>query len=160
MRCKWEVLRNMKTRLASVDYLTFLQCYKYNLWGANSTFISKWKVGDQLVFKVDKKLVAVAEITGEAYMDNVVIWSNGLFWNRVPLKFTKVLRPMEGIDFEEYLKPHFLELWGKKYGWVILNKHPLPDEITDIIMNAFKSKEDSSTSYIDIDNMISEKKLR
>jgi len=89
----------MKTRIASVDYKTFLLCYKYNLWGENNVYLSKWEVGDQLVFKVGGKILALAEINGEAYLDDTIIWDNGLFWNRLPIKFKKILSPNNGIDF-------------------------------------------------------------
>lgn len=150
----------MITRMASVDYLTFLMCYKYNLWGANNVYVSKWKIGDHLVFKVGDKIVAIAEIVEEAYMDDTIIWENGLFWNRVPLKFIKVLSEENCVSFEKLLKPLFTERWGKKYGWVILNKHPLPDEIISEITKAFKNNQDESKYYKNIDNIIAEVKSR
>lgn len=146
----------MATRIASVNYLTFLQCYQNKLWGANNVYISKWSIGDHLVFKIKDNVVAISEIIGEAYMDNKVIWDNGLFWNRIPLNFIKVFKLSDAISFEELLKPHFLELWGKKYGWVILNKHPLPDEIVTKIISAFELKEDDTSFYRCIDNLIAE----
>lgn len=144
----------MLIRIASVDLLTFLLCYKYNLWGANNIYISKWNIGDQLIFKIEDKLIAISEITGEAYMDDKIIWDNGLFWNRIPLKFLKVLEPSESISFSATLKPLFLKKWGKKYGWVILNKYPLPENINSIIKETFDEKHNASFYYENIDKLI------
>ena len=138
-----------------MDFLTFLQCFKHSLWGANNVFISKWEIGDRLIFKVGDKLIAVAEITGEAFMDDSIIWSNGLYWNRVPLNFIKVLTPNDGISFNDKFKSIFERLWGKKYGWVILNKHPLPDEIVTSIFEAFDAHKDLTKCYNNIDELIS-----
>ena len=129
----------MAIRVASVSMETFLVCIKHKLWGANSTGISKWGVGDKLIFKVNDKLMAVATVAGPAYMDDKEIWANGLFWNRLPITFDTVLTENDAVDFGA-VKGLFENEWGKKYGWVILNKHPLPLNLGNQLVKMISSK--------------------
>lgn len=130
----------MKIRIASVDEQTFTECLESNLWGANNVYNSKWEPGDKLVFKVKDHIVASATISGPAYMDDLVVWTNGLYWNRNPLKFDYVLPKDKHISFSEKYTARFVSLWGKKYGWVILNKYPLPDDLGQDILRDIEAQ--------------------
>ncbi|UFS71765.1 EVE domain-containing protein [Geomonas sp. RF6] len=128
----------MKTRLCCLSEEHFNTCVAHKLWGANSTHPKKWDIGDILIFKVDNKLAGVARVIGEAYIDDTKIWDNGLFFYRVELDFERVLTPENRIAFDGEIKDSFISLWGKSYGWVILNKYPLPLSIRDLILSKFK----------------------
>jgi hypothetical protein len=147
----------MVVRIASVSMETFLYCIKLNLWGTNSNFLYKWHIGDKLIFKVENKLMAVASVAGEAYLDDKEVWPNGLFWNRLPLSFDIVLKEEDAVDFNSDIKDLFLKEWGKKYGWVILNKYPLPTEIGNALLNVFVNKNNNNQYYkTNIDKLISQ----
>lgn len=126
----------MALRIAKVDYNTFKKCVDFRLWGSKNT-LNHWNKGDYLAFKVGDFLLGIAEVTGEAFFEDKVVWENGVFSNRLPLSFIKVYNENEGINFNNELKDLFLKYWGIKYGWVILNKKAMPEEIESKILKLF-----------------------
>lgn len=137
----------MKARIAKVDEQQFSNCVKHKLWGANHTFIDKWDIGELLIFSIDRKIAAIAEITGKSYMDDTVIWDNGLFWNRIPLEFRHILAPEDRIPMSDSIKEMLIKDWGPKYGWGILNKTPLNQDTTDYIISEVQSRPNSLAKY-------------
>lgn len=137
----------MAIRIASVDKSTFFTCIKHNLWGANNGSVDKWNIGDTLIFKVNNSLKAVARIVDKPYVDDTPIWENGLFWNRVPLEFDNILNDENSITFSGEIRDMFLREWGINYGWVILNKYPLKDDIAGSILKQFETKENNISYY-------------
>jgi len=130
----------MTVRIASISEDQLAVCIKHNLWGANNSLLSKWEKGDILIFKINDELVATAKVTGKFFLDDKTIWKNDIFYNRIPIEFTAVLSSQKRIPFNGEIKNMFLKEWGKKYGWVILNKYPLPEIIAKTILNKFSKK--------------------
>ena len=137
----------MKVRIVSVREKQFLVCFKCGLWGANNVHISKWEIGDVLIFKIGKYIVGTAEVTGESYMDDAVIWDNGLFWNRLPIQFNYMLQKEDYLSIDCGIKDLLINEWGKNYGWGILNKMPLEDGTTQFILNELGKKPNSMNYY-------------
>ena len=130
----------MKVRIASVNEEHFSVCIKNNMWGANTTIVNKWEIGDILIFSVDKQIAAIAEIAGESYWDDKELWDNGLFWNRVPLKFQYILSPEDRIPVAGPIRDLLKKEWGENYGWGILNKTPLKQDTAKYIINEIHSR--------------------
>ncbi len=66
------------------------KCIKHELWGANNNF-KQWQIGDILIVTVDRKFAAIAEVTGEVFMDDLRIWEGDYFPYRIPIKFNCIL---------------------------------------------------------------------
>ena len=125
----------MKTRIASVNEEQFQKCLEKKVWGSNNNSIDKWEIGDLLIFSVNREIGAVAEIVGESYLDDSVIWDNGIFWNRIEIDFKYVLEPKNRIPIVNEIREFLYKDWGKNYGWGILNKVPLEEETAKIIIS-------------------------
>ena len=83
----------MTMRLTTVDEFQLLTCLKHQVWGSKAARFKDWRVGDQLVFLVDKAVAALAEVTGEPYVSKETVWDNGLFPHRIPIRFTHAMLP-------------------------------------------------------------------
>lgn len=128
----------MNLRICSISEEHLNTCVEHDVWGAHGAkMFSGWELGDLLVFKVGNCFAALAKINGEPYLDNTVIWDNGLYYDRIKISFEVVLDAEKRIPFDGVLKSLFLEKWGHKYGWVILNKYPVPDDIKTLICEKF-----------------------
>jgi len=54
----------MTIRLSKVDEFQLLTCLQHGLWGSMSARFKDWHIGDGLVITVDKRLTALAEVSG------------------------------------------------------------------------------------------------
>ena len=61
--------------------LRFKKCVDFRLWGSKNT-LNHWNKGDYLAFKVGDFLLGIAEVTGDAFFEDKVVWENGVFSNR------------------------------------------------------------------------------
>ncbi len=131
----------MVVRIGKTSEKALETCTKYGLWGEKNS-LAKWEIGDQLILYVNKKLAAVAEVTGKAFKDNSPIWEQGIFPSRIPIKFNYILKKDDMIPFDAEIIGTFMDEWGLNYGWGIQSKHPLSKEAGErlIEMIARKSK--------------------
>ena len=127
----------MRLRVASVKNEQFETCLLYKVWGSNKSNIRDWKIDDYLVFKVGNEYKALVQITGELYEDDLLIWDNGFYPYRLPFKIIKMSSDKKKVLHEGAIKNSFLEKYGIKYGWTILNKVVLDIEVANQIMEAF-----------------------
>ena len=128
----------MAMRVASIKKDQYDKCCEYGLWGDERSSVKRWNIDDLLVFKVENKIKSIAKVTGLAFEDDLLIWDNGFYPNRIPIVILKEFDDEKAVEIYEVFRKSMLEIYGEKYGWVILNKHPLIDTI-----------EDKLSSYID-----------
>ena len=128
----------MAMRVASIKKDQYDKCVEFGLWGDERSSVKRWDVEDLLVFKVENKIKSIAKVTGLAFEDDLLIWDNGFYPNRIPIIILKEFDDEKAVEIYEVFRKSMLEIYGEKYGWVILNKHPLIDKI-----------EDKLASYID-----------
>ena len=124
----------MIMRVASIDLRQYSSCLEYGLWGEEKSGIKKWAVGDFLLFKVKNEIKSIVRISGSFFEDNLLIWDNGFYKYRIPFQMVKKFDNKKG----KLLLAEFTEMmiseYGKKYGWVILNKIPIKKEIAEYIL--------------------------
>lgn len=125
----------MIIRIASIQADQYNVCKEYGLWGDERNSVGKWDIGDLLLFKVGEELVSIAEISGSSFQDDLIIWNNGFYPHRIPIKIIKEFSENSRTQYFEELRNLLLMEYGKKYGWVILNKHPLKDSIVHMVIN-------------------------
>jgi hypothetical protein len=138
----------MKTRIAKVDEFQFLTCLKYGLWGGNTNLVKSWNDGDVLVLSIDKEIAAIAEIVGQSFVSDDVIWDNGFFGYRIKLNFIHILAKEDRIPIQGDIKELLIKAWGKNYGCGILNKTPLPADIANIVLDTIKKKSNNKENFI------------
>ena len=145
----------MNVRMASVDEYQFLRCLKYGVWGSNQRRIDKWNIGDMLIFSIDKKITALAEVTGAIYETDELLWDNGIYMYRLPLKFKVVLSVEDRIPVVGDIKDYLVLSWGFNYGTGIVNKRLLNEEAAKFIVEKIEDKPNSLLFFLDnIDRLI------
>ena len=117
----------MRIRLTKIDEFQFLTCFKHQVWGSKAARFKDWNVGDYLVFIVEKTIAGLAEISGEPYASKKVVWDNGLFPHRIPLKFTHAFLQPNRLPILGEVRDALTSTWGPRYGWGILNQQLLQD---------------------------------
>ncbi len=139
---KGERGKDMSLRLTKVNEFQFLTCLKHEVWGSNQQRFGKWGIGERLAFLVGTNLAALAEISGEAYMDDEIIWDNGLFPYRIPIAFSHVMleehRPsIRGAIQESFLskKDHWIN-----YGSFLSTQSIISERSESLILAAIRSK--------------------
>ena len=151
----------MRLRLTKIDEFQFLTCFKNQVWGSNSARFKEWQVGDYLVFIVEKTIAGLAEISGEPYVSKKVLWDNGLFPHRIPLKFNYVFLQSNRLPILGEVRDALTSAWGPRYGWGILNQQLLQDNPTETIIKAVRSRHnDLSEIQINIDQHLDEAKSK
>jgi hypothetical protein len=123
-------------RVASVDEVHFLTSLKYDVWGSSTARFKNWQVGDYLLFVVDKAIAGVAEVSGEPFVSQEVLWEGGLYPYRVPLKFVHVMRPEIRPPIYGDVWEAFTSAWGTRYGWGMATQTPLPESAAEIVFEA------------------------
>lgn len=124
----------MNLRIASIDNEQFTICVEKELWGSNYSGLTKWQPGDKLLFFVDKEVAGLAEISGEYFASDEVVWENGVFPYRIPLRFIYVLPANKRVPTRNIIKEKLMECWGHNWGWGIQAKHPVaPQQAIEIL---------------------------
>ena len=77
----------MRLRFTAVDEYQFLTCVKNEVWGSKSARFRDWQKGDLLAVVVEKQIAGLGKVSGEPYKSDKIVWDNGLFPYRVPIKF-------------------------------------------------------------------------
>lgn len=137
----------MRLRLTKIDEYQFLTCLKHALWGSKSPRFSDWYEGDKFAILVDKSIAALAEISGRPFESKDEVWDNGLFPNRIPLKFVHVLEPRDRPPILGEIRDALMQHWGTKYGWRILNQEVLESPGSDILVNAITARPNALSQY-------------
>ena len=133
----------MRLRIASIKEEQYQKCLEFCVWGSDKVVMKEWKIGDYLAFKVDSEFSALVRISGETYSDDLLIWENGYYQYRIPFEIIKRLEVGNRVQHEGEIKDLFLKHYGKQYGWTILNKVIINEEISKCILSKFGIKEDS-----------------
>jgi len=138
----------VRLRLTKIDEYQFLTCLKHGLWGSKSARFKSWIEGDLLVFIVEKSLAALAQVSGKSFESREKIWDNGIFPNRIPLKFIHVLSPKDRPPILGEVRDALTHKWGPHYGWAILNQQVLGSPEAEVVANAISSKINAIEDYI------------
>lgn len=150
----------MRLRLVSVDELQFLTCLKYQLWGSKSARFKEWKIGDYLIFVVDKAIAGLAEVVAESYESKEKIWDNGIFPYRIPIKIVHAMHRENRPPILGQIRDILTAEWGTTYGWGIRNQQLLQDKSADTIVGAVRSqRNDLPTLETRFDNYFEEASL-
>ena len=112
----------MRLRITKVDEYQFLTCLKNSLWGSKSARFKDWQEGDYLAFIVNKELAGFATISGKPFYSSEVVWDNGLFPYRIPIKFGHLLKKEQRVPILGEVRDVLTSAWGPSYGWGILNQ--------------------------------------
>lgn len=130
----------MRLRLTKVDEYQFLTCLKCSLWGSRSSRFRDWQEGDYLAFIVDKGLTALAIVAGKPFHSTEIVWDNGLFPYRIPLKFVHVLQKDQRVPILGEVRDTLTSAWGPRYGWGILNQQLLENTQALTLVKAITSR--------------------
>jgi hypothetical protein len=125
----------MRLRLTKVDEFQFLTCVKNEVWGSNSARFKSWQIGDLLGFIVEKQIAGLAEVTGSPFKSDKPVWDNGLFPNRIPIKFISLFEQGNRPNILGPIRDTLTSVWTASYGWGILNQVLLVNPKADIIYN-------------------------
>lgn len=137
----------MSTRITKVDEFQFLTCVKYKVWGATTNRFKSWKIGDILIFIIDKHFVALAKVIGESYKSSEKVWDNGDYPYRIDINFIYILSKENRLPILGELRDALINAWGTSYGWGILNQKALPPEAETQIINAFNNQTNDLKHY-------------
>jgi len=129
----------MRMRITSLDEKQLSSCVANNIWGSNRNIFNNWETGDILVFCINKEIAAAAKVSGSLVVTGEPIWDNGLFPWRLPLNFTHYFEPGNRIPFQGDIRDTFVDLYGKRYGYVFLNKFIIKAKPADIIWEKITS---------------------
>jgi len=147
----------MRLRFTKVDEFQFLTCVKHEVWGSKSNRFADWQKGDLLAIIVNKQIAGVAEVSGEVYKSEKIVWDNGLFPYRIPLKFKYLFTKEDRPHLLGSIRDALINAWTTRYGWGILNQHLLDDHNAEIIYKEIKSRKNQITTFLKmIDSLIIE----
>ncbi len=147
----------MRLRLSTVDEFQLLTCFKHSIWGSEPNRFKDWQKGDSLAIIVDKKLAALAEISGEPFFSREKIWDNGLYPNRIPLRFNSILLPDDRPLILGEIRDSLTEEWGPSYGWGILGQQKLSEKSAEVIIKSIKSQKNSINYFKEnLENLLSQ----
>jgi hypothetical protein len=151
----------MGLRITKVDEYQFLTCLKHGLWGSHKRRFDKWKVGEMLVFIVDKRITALVEVVGEAFYSEEEIWDNGLFPYRIPIRFIHIMSPENRIPVLGEVRDVLINAWGNNYGIGILSQSLLTGDSESIIIDQIKKQRNDLKRYKDdLKNLLQEAKQK
>ena len=127
--------------------------------GSKTARFRDWKVGDSLVFLVNKAVAGVAEVSGEPYVSKQRVWDNGVFPHRILVKFVHVLLPRSRPPVLGDIRDALTSAWGTRYGIGILNQSILPDAGAQVVLEAIRScRNDLGEVRANLDSLLDEAK--
>ncbi len=89
--------------------------------------------------QVDKAIAGLAQVCDKPYVSNEVVWDNGLFPNRIAIKFLHVALPENRLPLLGEIREALTSAWGNNYGWGILNQMVLPESESKKIADSIKT---------------------
>lgn len=134
---------SLRLRVTKVDEFQFLACLKNSLWGSKSARFKDWQEGDHLAFMVNKALAAFATVAGKPFRSTEVVWDNGLFPYRIPMKFVHVLKRDQRVPILGEVRDTLTSTWGPRYGWGILTQRVLENVQAETLIKAITSRPNS-----------------
>jgi hypothetical protein len=93
-----------------------------------------------LAFIVSKGLAGFATVSGKPFRSTDVIWDNGLFPYRIPIKFVHVLKNDQRAPILGEVRDTLTSAWGPRYGWGILTQRVLEDAQAETLIKAITSR--------------------
>jgi len=157
----------MRLRLTKIDEFQFLTCLKHEVWGSKKARFKDWKLGDYLAFIVDKSIAGLAQVSGQPFLSQEIIWDNGLYPHRIPIKFLHVMRPQNRPLILGEIRDAITSEWGLGYGWGIVNQWVLPENSSRTIIYAITSRHNDFSDlqsnielHLDEANQIRNKKTK
>jgi hypothetical protein len=149
----------MRLRLTTIDEYQFLTCLKHSLWGSKVSRFKDWLEGDYLAFIVAKGLAGHAIVAGKPFRDTRIIWDNGLFPYRIPMKFVHILGKDQRVPILGEVRDTLTSAWGPRYGLGILTQRVLENDQAETIIRTIDSRPNNLTQVqADIDTMLLEAK--
>ena len=133
----------MRLRLASMRESQFLQCVRNGLWGTEGRFLRKWTSDDMLAFIVEKEFAGLAKVSGKYFYSDQVVWSNGLYPHRIPIDFVCLLDTADRLPMQGPIRDAIMGAWGRQYGWGIVNKIELPEDVATMLVKEMSSRPNS-----------------
>jgi len=137
----------MRLRFTSIDEYQFLTCLRHSLWGSKSARFKDWQVGDYLVFIVNKALAGLAEVAGDPFMSKEIVWDNGLFPYRIPIKFVNVMAREQRVPLLGEVRDAIISSFGTRYGLGILAQQLLVDRSAETVVTAIRARPNSLADY-------------
>jgi hypothetical protein len=118
----------------------------------------KWKEGEYLVLIVDKTLAGLAEVSGKPFVSNERVWDNGIFPNRIPIRFVHISEKAKRPRIEE-IEDVLISALGKKYVWGIVLQKVVSGDDAKRIIDAIRDTPNALERTIDdIDKLLDESK--
>jgi len=149
----------MRLRLTKIDEYQFLTCLKHSLWGSTVSRFKDWREGDYLAFIVNKGLTGLGVVAGKPFYDAKIIWDNGLFPHRIPIKFQYVLARDQRPPILGDVRDILTSAWGTKYGWGILTQQMLENDQAQTIVRAITSRQNNLVqTEADLNSLLAEAK--
>ena len=132
-------MEDPRVRITKLDEQQFAETVKQGVWGSGRPRFRKWEEGEYLVFFVGNGLAGIAEVSGAPFHSESVLWSNGAFPYRIPIRFLGVLpaqdRPPVVGQFRDLLK----RAWGTYWGLRIQNQDALVGEDAGALLSIIDS---------------------
>lgn len=140
----------MNLRLTKLNEFQFLTCVKHGVWGSKIARFENWKEGDLLAFIIGKRIAGVAKVSGKPFKTNDLVWDNGLFPHRIPIKFTYLMLPDNRPPVLGQIRDALISsAAGTSYGMCILNQTVLPDGPADTILQVINSQQNDLNRIIE-----------
>lgn len=105
----------MRIRFVKIDEVQFLTCLKNEVWGYKTDHFQEWEVGDFLIFLVDNNIAGMGRISGKPYVSTDLVWDNGLFPHRIPVKFTHAFQKCNRLPIQGKIRKSLSHSWRPKF---------------------------------------------
>ena len=149
----------MRLRLTKVDEFQFLTCVKNEVWGSNSARFSDWQIGDLLAIIVDKQIAGIAEVSGVPFKSEKIVWDNGMFSFRIPIKFNYLFDKQHRPQILGNIRDALINAWTTRYGWGILNQYLLDEINAEIIVKEIIGRVSQNSDILqNIDSLLADAK--
>ena len=136
---------SLRLRITKVDEYQFLTCLKTALWGSKSARFRDWQENDYLVFIVDKAVAGFAVVSGKPFHSTDMIWDNGLFPYRIPIKFTHILTKDNRVPILGDVREVLTSTWGPNYGWGILTQNIIEGKQAETLIKTISEQPNNLT---------------
>ncbi len=150
----------MRLRLTKIDELQFLTCLQHQLWGSKTPRFKHWKVGDYLAFIVDKAIAGLAEVSGEPFLSDKILWENDLYPDRIPINFVRAMLPKHRPPVSGNIRGTITSEVGSQYSWLIITQRPILDNAAKNIIDSILSRpNDFAEVEANIERFLAEAKV-
>ena len=134
-----EILVEYKVRITKLDEQQFAETVKHGVWGSGRPRFRKWEEGEYLVLLVGNGLAGVAQVSGAPFHSDAVVWSNGAFPYRVPIRFLRVLPAQYRPPVVGQIRGLLKRVWGTYWGLRIQNQDALVGEDARALLSIIDS---------------------